>query len=904
MKVYKPLRLGYLSRVTVHAGRPRLSVALLSYFPFEAPRRIGLEQDMWQEIMPVLGNRILDPCDAKPRGEVLVYGTCHVPGGAPAGSAQVRLQVSDAIDKRLRVTGRREWLRGPTGRLHASAPVPFTRLELDWAHAYGGPDCPDNPDGIGHWGRPDGRERFPLPCIEYPDEPMSLPDDRIRPAALTPRPLTLPARQKLAGTYDDHWFRHHHPGYPQDIRPEFFLTAAPDQVLPGFLEGRERFRLEGMHPRHPVLAGQLPGLRARCFVERKAAGEPAGTAPPFEEVPLHADTLLLFPELERAILIHHGSVAVETLDGLDLGYLIAGFEWQEDAPRPAAHWHGALERRRDPAGGALALLATDDVCPLGWVEPTLEAARTIRPMRVRDNPGVPPRLTKLFDRARAKAQSSLKAAGLEPPKPPAVAAEEPPELKEILAECEALKAMPLTSQAEGAAFNAQMNRIAEKVRRLADGETGAAFQAARSLATRFGYDFDQLRQDALTEARSDPEDLAARFVQGLRRGDHLLPPEQRGALAGRLPPDLAADMSGPLSDAADEIAAARREGAHLMPPPALLPATRQAAKARMLAAAAASGSPPVDTTMSGLDLSGRRLDGMNLSGVDMTGSRFVGASLVGARLEGAGLAHADLSRANLSGAGLAGANLNKAGLDGAIFAGADLTGLTMTGVAAKDLSFREARLAGIRFVDAGLPKAGFAGADLTGAMFDRCDLSGADFRGARFGSTTFAACSLAGARFDGATGAGLLLLNCKAPGARFTGCSLSRLTVGGSTVLDGADLSGCTLPGCNLSMASLKGASLADSDLHGGNLMQSDLTGATLSGSNLRGAVMMHADLTGTRMEGTDAMQANLLHATFAETQLRGANLYGANLMRATFRDTELAQANLTRTQLDHSNAP
>ena len=39
MKVYKPLRLGYLSRVTVHAGRPRLSVALLSYFPFEAPRR-------------------------------------------------------------------------------------------------------------------------------------------------------------------------------------------------------------------------------------------------------------------------------------------------------------------------------------------------------------------------------------------------------------------------------------------------------------------------------------------------------------------------------------------------------------------------------------------------------------------------------------------------------------------------------------------------------------------------------------------------------------------------------------------------------------------------------------------------------------------------------------------------
>ncbi|MFC3226886.1 DUF2169 domain-containing protein [Marinibaculum pumilum] len=903
MKVYKPLRLGYLSRVVMHAGQARLAVALLSYFPFDAPRRIGLEQDMWQEIMPVLGQQVLDPCDPKPRAEVLVHGAFHAAGGQAVPSGHVRLQLGEAIDKRLRVSGHREWLRSPVGRVHASAPVPLASLPLDWRHAFGGHDCSDNPDGIGHWGRANADGRRPLPCLEYPDEPMALPDDHIRPAAMAPRPLTLPARQKLAGTYDARWFRHHHPGYPADIDPDFFLAAPPDQVLPGYFAGREAFRLEGMHPDRPVQSGHLPGLRARCFVERK----PAGTAAPgFDEVPLHADTLFLFPEIGRGILAHHGSVAVEGLDALDIGYLIAGFEWQEDAPRPPTHWHQALERRRDPAGGAMALLATDDICPLGWDEPTLEAARTIRPLVPRENQGVPPRLVRLFDKGRAKAAATMAAAGLAPLKeePPAGPPKEPPELKEIMAACEALKGLTLNSQADADAFNAQMQAIAEKVERLARGETFETLRAARQVAGRFGYDFDDLLARSQAEAETDPDDVAARIMRTLHQGDGMLPPDRAGELAAALPPDLQGEMAGHLREAAGGIAAMKRDGAHLLPPPARLPASRQAAKARVLAAALSSGQPPADPAMAGLDLSGRRLDGMNLAGVDFTGSDFTGASLIGTNLEGAGLAHADLSRANLSGASLKGANLDKARMDATLFNGADLSGLILTGVAGERLSFDGGTLTDTRFVDARMPGASFAGASLSGTMFDRCEMPTADFRKAKLAGATFAACRLPGAHFDGAAGKGLLMLNCIAPGARFNGCSIVQFAVGGTTNLDGASFLGCTMPSCNLSMASLRGAMIADSLLTGGNFMQSDLTGADLSGSHLRNAVMMRANLTDARLEGTDAMRANLLHARFDGAKLQGANLYGANLMKAAFRKTDLGTANLAKTQLDRSNAP
>ena len=661
MKLYKPIRMGYLGRVVIHAGRPHLAVALLTYFPYGEPRRIGLEQDMWAEIMPVLGDQILDPCDPRPRAEVVVHGAFHAPAGRMVQQGTARLRVGTAIDKQIRVTGNREWLRSKIGRLHASEALPFSRMPLDWQHAFGGAECEDNPDGIGCWPKKAQQERFPLPNLEYPGDVLSLPDATVRPAAMAPRPLTLPARQKLAGTYDAYWAKHHEPGYPRDIKPEFFLTVAGDQVLPGYFEGREAFQTDGMNPDRQSQPGRLPGLRARCFVEQKMGGAEDDAPPTFHEVPVKADTLVLFPDLERAILIHHGLIALREIDGLDLNYLIAGFEWQEDAPRPLQHWQTALQRRLDKATAAQALLETADLCPLGWDEPTLEAARTIKPLVPREKGALPPRLTRLIAKVSASAAAAQAAAGLKQGESLAARADksDPPEVKEILAEVDKVKNMQPKNQAEAEEFRAQMQLISDKMENLARGQTAEAETKARALASEFGYDYDTIIAQGRAEAGAEPDVLAAKIRTLAERAKEGLDPKSRAQFEAGMPKNLDGQFAALFKDAKTQQAELDKAAGHLFPPPEMVAASKQVGKAKALAAALAVGGKPPDSALAGMDFSGRKLDGTDFSGANLTGARFVGASLIGANFENAGLAHADLSRANFSGAKLKGANLNK-----------------------------------------------------------------------------------------------------------------------------------------------------------------------------------------------------------------------------------------------------
>lgn len=906
MKLYKPIRMGYLGRVVIHAGRPHLAVALLNYFPYAEPRRIGLEQDMWSEIMPVLGDQILDPCDPKPRAEVVVHGAFHAPAGTEVRQGAVRLRLGDAIDKQIRVTGNREWLRSKTGRIHASDPLPFSTMPLDWRHAFGGPECEENPDGLGHWPKKLQQTRFPLPNLEYPDDPLTLPDVPVRPAAMAPRPLTLPARRKLAGTYDAYWARHHEPGYPRDIRPDFFLTAASDQVLPGYFQGREPFQTEGMHPERPRQPGRLPGLRARCFVEQKPDGA-AGKAPPqFHEVPLQADTLVLFPAIERAILIHHGKVPLNEIDALDLNYLIAGFEWQEDPPRPAAHWQAALARRLDRATAAQALLDTADLCPIGWKEPVLEAAATIKPLVPREQGALPPRLTRLIGKVSAGAAAAQAAAGLKPVESVAAHADksDPPEVKEILAEIDKVKGMRPTNQAEAEEFRAQMQVISDKMEAMARGVSADAEAQARALASDFGYDYDAVVAQGRAEAQAEPDVLAAKIRAITERAKEGLDPRSRAQLEAGMPKNMDGRFAAVIKDAREKQASLEKEAGDLFPPPEMAAASKQLAKTKALAAALAVGAKPPDPSLAGMDFSGRKLDGADFSGANLTGSRFVGASLVGANFENAGLAHADLTRANFSKANLKGANLNKARLKRTIFAGADLSGLSFIESEAEALSFAGAKLAGTSFISVTFRGCTFAGADLAKASFNRCVLQACVLKGAKAGNTAFLFCRLPDADFTELSGSGLKLLNCEAPGARFCGTALAKFTVGGTTLLDRADFSACTLPACNLSFASMIGARLRDSQLPQANFWMTDLTGADLSGSFMRGAIMMRTNLTDSVLEGSDAMQANFMKARFVRTRLRTANLYGANLLQAGFEDVAFDGANIAKTRLEGPNMP
>ena len=902
MKLFKPLRTGYLGRIVIHAGQPRLAVALLHYFPFDDPRRIGLEQELWTDVMPVLGDRILDPCDPKPRAEVIVYGAFHAPAGETVRHGTVRLRLGSAIDKTLQVTGDREWVRSRHGRLRATAPLPFQAMPLEWERAFGGADYPENPSGIGGWPGRNGAARYPLPNLEYPERRIRLPDDRPPPAAFAPRPVDHPERLNLVGTHDAYWAQHHEPGYARDIQPDFFLTAARDQVLPGYFHGGEMFRIENMHPRNRQQKGQLPGLRARCFVHQKRPDRPLGTTEGgrFIEVPVQPDTLLLFPDLERAILIHHGSVALQEIDGLDLNYLVAGFEWLEDKPRPATYWQAAMEKRLDPARVARAVVETADLCPIGWVEPTLEPATTIKPFAPRDDAALPPRMTGLIARVKGEAAQARKAAGLPAATPLSEAAgsDEPPEVKAVLDAIDQVKDMRPASFAEAEEFRAKMQVVSDRIESLGRGKWADTEAEARRLADRFGYDYEVLTAQSRAEAGGEPNAMASRLAALAERSKEGLAPDVKARLEAGMPKDLESRLAGMMQETATAQARCEKEAAHLFPKPELLPGSRQLSKARALAQALAAGEAPSDKALAGLDLTGRRLDGMDLSGVDLTGAQLVGASLMGTNLADAGLAHADLTRANLNGANLKGANLNRAVLHDTSLVMADLSGVQLADIQAQGLTFSQAKLVGTRFSGCRMSKVSFVRADLSEASFNQCSFEHVDLRSATVAMTAFIFCRLDNADFRRISGARLMLINCQAAGAKFYGAKVDRLSVAGKTVLDRADFCGTSLPACNLSFASLVRAHITDAQMPGANFWQSDLTGANLSGSFLRGGLLMHSNLTDAVLEGTDLMDGNLLRAVLVRTNLRAANLYGANTLKAVLKDTVLDRAEITGTRL------
>jgi uncharacterized protein YjbI with pentapeptide repeats len=136
-------------------------------------------------------------------------------------------------------------------------------------------------------------------------------------------------------------------------------------------------------------------------------------------------------------------------------------------------------------------------------------------------------------------------------------------------------------------------------------------------------------------------------------------------------------------------------------------------------------------------------------------------------------------------------------------------------------------------------------------------------------------------------------------GADLTGADLSRTSFFGAD-LTGADLTEAHLNGANLSGAPLVRACLSKADLTGASLIEANLTGATLAKADLTGAMLTKADLTGAALEdanltGADLTQALLRGATIYRTDLTGADLTGADLAGSWINNADLSNADFTQ---------
>ena len=202
----------------------------------------------------------------KHRCDVILNGCAHAPGGTPATRVRVGIRVGQ-WSKTLDVVGDRAWrYAGPS--IFPSDPLPFTRIPITYARAWGGIDRLDpktdpapaymaNPVGTG-WADATHGDRvggLPLPNLQAVGEEITSPHGAHTPVSLGPISRAHPRRLPFGGTYDDHWTKNVFPFLPEDFDERYYQSAPQDQWIdfprPGTevtlvnltQRGRESFRL-------------------------------------------------------------------------------------------------------------------------------------------------------------------------------------------------------------------------------------------------------------------------------------------------------------------------------------------------------------------------------------------------------------------------------------------------------------------------------------------------------------------------------------------------------------------------------------------------------------------------------------------------------------------------------------
>ncbi len=859
MKVVKPAKLSVLTRTFERERRPYLTVSILAMFPFGSPTRLFPDSELWKFAGTALGkDPVLDAGMPKPRGEVLVTGSAFNIGGAKPSCA-VRLRIA-AVEKVLSVVGDRTWpydvlTDKPSSK--ATEPVPFEEMPIDWEHAYGGEGYAKNPLGRGYWTKKilDAKP-VSLPNVVDPRKPVTSPDVQPEPAGFGPYDFMWPQRFSKVGTYDDRWLEDQFPGFALDMDPGLFNTAPADQQIAAFFRGDEAFEIGHMHREKALIEGRLPGLAARAFVRLRAKGDA------LVEVPMRLDTVRLFPNAERGIVVFRGVIEVTEDDADDVSLLMIAAEKLDAERLPMAHYETVLANRLDRKKAAAYARRERDLVP----NPAPDAPEVEGAFEDELTPFYKPELLQsaaLKRRAQkelAAAYDRMKEAGVDPPK---LNLEPPPE-EEPIPEDPVEHAEYLDRQI------AKAEKMAEEVKAQAEAR-------ARAECAKLGVNFDALVAKQREEGGGPPKFSAREELTRLRCMVEL------ANVGGIGNPEDLARVNDPALEAKlvgleAQLREAYRGFAHHFPPAPLA----SEARSREAREQAAESPRP---SFAGQDLTGVDLSGLDLSGCDFTEALLERANLAGCRFARATLKGAVLTRAKLAGADLEGADLTRANVGSA-----DLT---------------EASLRGATLVRAVLVKANLTRASLEGAALDDADLSEATFEGTSFARArgarlTFTKAKLACVRFDGAEMARARFIECSLPGASFAGARFPDATFmtveAQGAVFDDAhldkmrvvqvcDFSKASFKRASLARANLREASLERADFEGATLSSADLSKAKLTGANLhrivaREARFDRADLSGANMTGADCMMGSLQKAVLFGADLRGSSFFGADFLR------------------------
>jgi uncharacterized protein YjbI with pentapeptide repeats len=709
----------------------------------------------------------------KPRADLLVRAACHTPGGKPLQECPVRVAVG-AWSKLLRVVGRRAWKEGFLGA-SPSEPAPFTTMPIDYAHAFGGPESPDNPAGL-------GLGTVEMHNLEAPGDVVRSRSDRIRPASFGPLSPFWPARRSKVGKeYGASWTAKRKPYYAEDFDLAYFQSAPLDQQV-DWLHGDEEIAFQNLHPAAPVFSTRLPALRVRAFVR--------DTARRFREVKLRLDTLLADLVDEKLVLTWRGLDEVLEDDLADVKTVLIASEPMARSPRPEVLYEVDLEEfERDPIGlrdklpkpslqaGAGAGAAVD----AGEEDPLWAA--------------IAPKLDRLPPPERARLHAAL--GRLTAPKVPGV--------DPRAAVAKALSATPETPRVAtpaqpGAAPAVRLGDVLAKIRKTAEQLTKTAAAQGQTIP---GI-------EKLTALESHPM-LARLGAGGAGAGEGTDEPGPGANLSGR---DLSGqDLSG------RDLTGANLEGAILQ-------------KTRL------TGAILVRAKLGRAVLTEADLEGADLTEADLSHAHLGQARAAGAVLRRAKLGQAVFDKTALQGADLSGATgklavLAGADLTDAILAGAALEQALFDEAVLVRADFRAAQLKRCRFSKCAARGANFSGTSLAHTSFSESDLSAAVFRDAAGEGAIFSQATLTEADFEHAVLPESHFTEAKADHVKLAGADLPRARFYRAS-LRSAVLDGANLLHADLRKADLQDASARRSNLYGAKLQHARRQGFDVTGANLR----------------------------------------------------------------------
>jgi uncharacterized protein YjbI with pentapeptide repeats len=696
------------------------------------------------------------------------------------------------------------------------------------------------------------------------------------------------------GRCDQTWTRQHAPFLPLDTDSRWFDEVVQDQVQAGYWTGAEAWSVTGMHPQHAEIRGCLPGLRPRLFVEREPLNSLAATSvmtlvQRVEEPRLELDTLWLFPDVERVLLLYRAHIQVRDIDGDDLLALSVGCERAAEPVKSREQWIAEL-----------------------WLHPVDSESGTHSPAP-ESEPEQPKELAQLV----IKLESEFSAYSAEHDKHLALA-----EQAEKLADPAMLSQ---TTQAMTRNLTAYLPKMQMSLAMLSN-VFSTKLQPVEAAPPLLADDILALEDASVFEAKikalagpNQIENLIANNEAALHRQV-----EDLAALLDKPAADLLSEIEASGLPADDSVAKAQIDtlfsDTHLDEAVAEVEASLQQyvehvanelgiPAVQLLAQVKARDTPlqDIEATEASPAHQGqidepaptphewtRELLVTSLKDKrPLDEQRFVALDLAGVNLNDVSMRHCVFERCQLSGVSMVGADLS-----GSHFVDCDLASSDLRACRFDDALFERCTMLGVRAGKASFKE----------AYGLECRFDGADFEGVEGQQTQWVECSFLNARLQTGDWSGSRWLSCDLSGVSLVNAT-GRRTQFQSCLLDAADLSRSDLRGASWSGVQGANVDLSDASLSQWRLDQdcrlpsarfdgADLGGASLqhtllTQSSFRGACLASAFISHCNMSGSTGYRVDARGADFTASDLSGISWVSANLLEASLRKVNLAGADL-----------